>query len=93
MNLILRLLERFGWIELVWTVDHDGECRLRRVHQVGSERRCDSITHSLSVVLLPDGRTSGKCYVVRWMPYRTVDEVAELNKLYRMKAHQSKEPQ
>ena len=64
-----RLLAWMRLVRLVWTEDHDGEIRLRIARRHGPQWRCNAISMDDSVILNPDGTTSGKCYISKWYPY------------------------
>lgn len=64
-----RLLAALRLVRLVWTEDGDGEVRLRIARRFGYQWRCSAIALDNSVILNPDGSTSGKCYVKKWRAY------------------------
>ena len=77
-----RILEWLRIVRLVWTVDHDGDIRLRIVRSPkrrplfglppsrhSESQWCAAILASNPVYLNDDGSTDGACYVSRWYPY------------------------
>lgn len=73
--MIKRLLYYLGLVELVWTLDMDGDCRLRMVwHRDGRRYAyaiCGPCTDGSLSELLPDMRCAGgrNGYMRRWVPY------------------------
>ena len=68
-----RILYWLGFIDLVWTIDFDGDRRLRIVRTDGIRRIVFGILEKTTGVLLDDGsivREDGRmCYMRYWQMY------------------------
>jgi len=71
-NLLLKMLAKFNLVELVYTMDFDGEIRLRVKRTLCSTYHyVYGISSSCAATLNPDGSCGGPAdYIERWKPYK-----------------------